>query len=69
MWWEYVVIAVLLIFGVYAFLALVGFKARLLTRKTSRTAESMYSNYADPKRKQHRYARQRGGESKSDEDA
>jgi hypothetical protein len=47
----YVIIVVLLIFGVYGFLSLAGYEKRWLTRRTSRTAESMYDSYADhPKR-------------------
>lgn len=51
MWWEYIVIAVVIAFGVYAFMVLVGFETRILTRRTDRTAESMYRNYAHPRRK------------------
>ena len=67
MWWEYIVIAAVLIFGVYCFLAIVGFETRLLTRKTDRTAESMYGSYADSGRKQRKYARERGGQRRDDE--
>ena len=47
MWWLYLIIVVLLLFGIYAFLSLAGYEKRWLTRKTSRTAESMYDSYAD----------------------
>lgn len=67
MWWEYLIIAAVLIFGIYCFLVLVGFRTRLLTRKTDRTAESMYTNYADSNRKQRKYARERGGQWRDDE--
>lgn len=60
MWWEYVIIAVVLLFGSYAFVTLTGFETKVLSRRTNRTAESMYSNYADPSRRQRRHARQRG---------
>ena len=66
-WWEYIIIVAVLIAGVYGFLVLTGFETRVLTRKTRRTAESMYDNYADSNRKQRRYARKRGGEWKDDE--
>jgi hypothetical protein len=56
MWWEYIVIAAAIAFGVYAFRVLVGFETRILTRRTDRTAENMYRDYAGPKRK----FRQRG---------
>jgi hypothetical protein len=66
-WWEYVIVAVILLFGIYAFLVLTGFETRTLSRRTTRTAESMYPSYADSLRKQRRYARQHGGEWTSDE--
>ena len=45
-WWEYIIVAAVLLFGIYAFATLTGFETRLLSRRTSRTAESMYDNYA-----------------------
>jgi hypothetical protein len=62
MWWEDIIIVAVLIFGIYCFLVVVGFRTRLLTRKTDRTTESMYSSYADSNRKQRKYARERGGQ-------
>lgn len=62
MWWQYIVIAAVLILVVYCFMVIVGFRTRLLTRKTDRTAESMYSSYADSTRKQRKYAREHGGQ-------
>jgi len=62
-WWLYVIVAAVLLFGIYAFLTFAGFETRILSRRTSRTAESMYPGYADSRRKQRRYARQHGGES------
>ena len=56
MWWEYIIIAVILLFGIYAFLTLTGFETKVLSRRTNRTAESMYSNYADPSRRQRRHS-------------
>jgi hypothetical protein len=56
MWWMDVIVAILLIVGVYGLLVLTGFEKRVLTRKTSRTAESMYDNYADSAGKQPRPA-------------
>lgn len=67
MWWQYIIIAAVLILMIYSFLVIVGYRTRLLTRKTDRTAESMYSDYADPKRKQRTYARARGGQWRDDE--
>lgn len=57
MWWEYIIIAVVILFGIYAFMTLTGFETRTLSRRTNRTAETMYSNYADPSRRQRRQAR------------
>jgi hypothetical protein len=61
-WWEYIIVAVILLFGIYAFLVLTGFETRTLSHRTTRTAESMYPSYADSLRKQRQYARQHGGE-------
>jgi hypothetical protein len=66
-WWIYVVVVLLLAAGIYAFLEVVGFRTRLLTRKSTRTAESMYDSYADSPGKQKRYARRRGGEWRDEE--
>jgi hypothetical protein len=41
----------------------------VLARKTTRTAESMYDEYADSPRKQRRYAREHGGEWREDQAA
>ncbi len=66
-WWEYIIIVAVLILGVYCFWVLVGFETRVVSRRSNRTAENMYSNYADSDRKQRRYARKHGGEWKDDE--
>jgi hypothetical protein len=58
--WIYVIVVALLIFGVYAFLAITGVQVRWLSRRSNKTAESIYDNYGDSDRKQHRYARQHG---------
>jgi hypothetical protein len=62
MWWLYVIIVALFAFGVLGFLSLVGVNVHRLTDKTTRTAESMYPNYADTPRQQRRYAEKHGGE-------
>lgn len=63
MWWmNFIVVPAVLLLGIYGFLSLVGFRKRMLTRKTDHTAESTYDNYADPVRKQRQYASQRGGQ-------
>src|ERR1700743_346077 len=61
-WWEIILFIAVVIFAIYAFASIVGFRTRTLTRPTDRTAENMYDNYADPPRKQRRYARHQGGE-------
>jgi hypothetical protein len=66
MWWEYIVLPALLIIAVYCFLVLTGFETRLLSRKSKRTAEGMYDNYADSNRKQRKYARERGSQWRDD---
>lgn len=43
----YLVVAVVLILGVYGFLTLAGFERRTLTRRTHRRAEDLYHNYAE----------------------
>jgi hypothetical protein len=58
--WIYVIVAAVLIFGIYAFLSITGVQVRWLSRRSNKTAESMYGNYSDSGRKQHRYARQHG---------
>ena len=62
LWWEAVLFIAVVIFAIYAFVSIVGFRTRTLTRPTDRTAQDMYDNYADSPRKQRRYARHHGGE-------
>jgi hypothetical protein len=69
MWWEDVLIGAFLIIGACCFLSLVGFNTRRLTRKTSRTAENLYPNYADSPAQQRKYAREHGGSWYDDEGA
>lgn len=61
MWMDIGIVA-LLVAGVYAFAELVGWRTRMLTRRTTRTAEDMYDQYAGSPRQQRRYAREHGGE-------
>jgi hypothetical protein len=58
--WIYIAIAAVLIFTVYAFVELVGFRTRYLTHRTTRRAEDLYDQYADSPRKQHRFAEKHG---------
>jgi hypothetical protein len=66
-WWEYIIIAAVLLFGSYAFMTLTGFETRVLSRRTNRSAESMYGNYAGPSRRQRRHAGQHDGERENGE--
>jgi hypothetical protein len=60
MWWEYVIAAIVAAIVIYGFAVLAGFETRVLTRKTDRTAEQMYPDYAGGrKRRWHRDAGQR----------
>jgi hypothetical protein len=60
MWLDIVIVA-LFIFAGYAFLKLIGFQTSRLSRRSKRTAEDMYDQYADSPRQQRRYAQQHGG--------
>ncbi|HTS99721.1 MAG TPA: hypothetical protein VMI33_24190 [Streptosporangiaceae bacterium] len=61
MWWVYVVVVVLFVLAIYGFASLAGLQTRVLSRRTTRTAEDLYDQYADSPRKQRRYAREHGG--------
>jgi hypothetical protein len=68
MWWlDDIVIPALFILGIYCFVVCVGFRTRMLTRKTTRTAEDLYDRYADSPRKQQKYAKEHGGTWKADD--
>jgi hypothetical protein len=43
-WWEAVLFFAAVIFAIYAFASIVGFRTRTLTRPTDRTAQDMYDN-------------------------
>jgi hypothetical protein len=66
-WWQYIIIAVVILLGIYGFLVFTRFETRNLGRRTDRTAADMYPSYADSVRKQRRYARQHGGQPTSDD--
>jgi hypothetical protein len=65
-WWQYIIIAAVILLGIYGFLVFTGFETRNLSRRTDRTAAGLYPNYADSLRKQRRQVRQHGGEWASD---
>ena len=62
MWLDIVIVA-LFIIGGWSFSELVGWRTRMLTRRTHRRAEDMYDRYADSPREQRRLAKQHGGTS------
>ncbi|HEY3906976.1 MAG TPA: hypothetical protein VGM14_23930 [Streptosporangiaceae bacterium] len=61
-WWGDVLFLIVAGIAVWGFISLVGFRTQTLTRKTWRTAENLYPEYADSTRRQRRYAREHGGE-------
>jgi hypothetical protein len=66
-WWETVLFFMAVAVAIWGFASIVGFRTRTLTRKTDRTAEDLYPDYADSARKQRRYAREHGGHRQDDE--
>ena len=54
-------IVALLLVGIYCFIELVGWRTRLLTSRTERSAEDTYDRYAGPPGQQRRYAMKHGG--------
>jgi hypothetical protein len=58
-WWQYIIGVAVLIVVIYSFMVTVGYRTRLLTRRTDRTAEEMYDSYAGLTRRQRRQARKR----------
>ncbi len=48
MWWIYIVIAVVLAFGVYGFVTLTRSQTNMFSSKSYRRAEDLYPDYADP---------------------
>ena len=67
MWWQYIIIAAVILLGIYGFLVFTRFETRTLSRRTKRTAADMYPQYADSLRKQRRCAGEHGGEWTSDD--
>jgi hypothetical protein len=61
-WWETILFLIAVILAIWGFASMVGFRTSSLTRRTDRTATDMYDQFADSPRKQHRYARDHGGE-------
>lgn len=61
MWMDIGIVA-LMLFGVYAFTQLVGWQTRSFTRRTSRTAQDMYGQFAGSPRRRRRNGGEGGGE-------
>jgi hypothetical protein len=65
-WWEILIFIAVVILAIWGFASIVGLQTWNLTRRTRRSAEDMYGNFADSPRKQRRYAREHGGEWRND---
>jgi hypothetical protein len=61
-WWEAILFFAAVILAIGGFVSLVGFRTRILTRRTDRTAQDLYAQYADSPRKQRKHAERHGGE-------
>jgi len=61
-WWEAVLFFSAVILAIWGFASMVGVRTRFLSRRTDRTAQDMYDQFADSPRRQRRYARHHGGE-------
>jgi hypothetical protein len=68
-WWETVLFLMAAALAIWGFISLVRFDTWVVTRKTDRRAEDMYSNYAGRSRKQRRVARQHAGQGHDHEDS
>jgi hypothetical protein len=68
MWWlDGIIVPAVLILGISCFVWMVRSKTRGAIRNSHRTVESMYPLYADPIRKQPKYARKHGATRSDDE--
>jgi hypothetical protein len=61
-WWGYVLFLMAVAVAIWGFISLTRFRTDILNRRTYRTAEDLYPNFADSPAKQRRDARERGGE-------
>ena len=61
-WWGYILFALAVVLAIKGFLAIVGVETRWVTRRTDKTANDVYPDYADSLHKQRQYARNHGGE-------
>jgi hypothetical protein len=61
MWLFDILIVLVLIAGVWGFVTMTRSRTRSLSSHTSRSAEDMYDEFADPPAVQKRFARKRSG--------
>ena len=61
-WWEATLFFAAVILAIWGFASWVGVQKRYLTHGHNRTAQDLYGEFADSRRKQRRYARRHGGE-------
>lgn len=61
-WWETVLFLMGAALAIWGFISFVRFYTRVVTRRTDRTAENMYPDYASLSRKQRRSAREHAGQ-------
>lgn len=66
MWWQYLIGAVVVIFAVWGFVAVVKLQTHRLSDRTGNTAEDVYDRYGDSLHTQQKYARDHGGEWKNE---
>ena len=60
-WWETLLFIAAVLLAIWGFASIVGFRTRTLTRRTDRTAENMYDNFAGAPHKQRGHVREHGG--------
>jgi hypothetical protein len=58
----YVLFLMAVAVAIWGFISLTRFRTDILNRRTYRTAEDLYPNFADSPAEQRRYAREHGGE-------
>ena len=55
MWWQYILIVVLMAVGIYGFVTLVRYMTQQTTRKTERRAEDMYDEFGSARNEKRRW--------------
>ena len=54
-WWQYILIVVLMAVGIYGFVTLVRYMTQQTTRKTERRAEDMYDEFGSARNEKRRW--------------